>query len=330
MSSFEKKHLILSQLADGQFHSGEALGELLGVSRAAVSKHTKQLQQLGLEIFSVSGKGYRLAQPLTLLAHQQICGFVDKTLLPQPHIDVHHVSTSTNDHLLERLRRGDDMPSGTTVVAECQTAGRGRRGRQWVSPFGSHIYYSSLWHLQGIQQAMGLSIAVGLALRDAVQTFVNKPVKVKWPNDLYIEGKKLAGILIELEGQADGVCSGVIGIGINVNMSSKQGQDIDQPWTDMKSHQLAALDRNHLIAQLMVKLHQQMDVFVKSGLKPLVDEWNQHDHFYQQPMTLLLGSRQVMGIGQGIDNQGGILLLDENTQQTNAYYGGEISLRGRQ
>jgi BirA family biotin operon repressor/biotin-[acetyl-CoA-carboxylase] ligase len=329
MTSFAKKHLILSMLADGKFHSGEALGECLGVSRAAVGKHIKQLAELGIEVFSVTGKGYCLEQPLILLDDKEVIDWASKTELFNPNIEVHHMINSTNDYLLGRVRKGESLTNGTTVVAECQTAGRGRRGRQWMSPFGSHIYFSYLWHLDGIGQAMGLSIAVGLALREVVQEFVDVPVTLKWPNDLYVDGKKLAGILVELEGQADGPCAVVIGIGINVNMSTTQGGAIDQPWSDMKTYQTQSLNRNQLIARLMTKLNRQMQLFSEQGLEPMVDAWNEHDHFYDKPVSLLMGNRKVIGVSRGIDPQGGIVLLERDGISHKVYYGGEISLRSQ-
>jgi len=335
MTSFAKKHQILSLLSDGEFYSGQALGELLGVTRSAVGKHMQQLEHLGLDIYSVTGKGYKLASPLTLLDAEKILPESNsngtKSANATASLEVHHVINSTNDHLLSQVRAGETLPNGYTVVAECQTAGRGRRGRQWVSPFGSHIYFSYLWHLDGIGQAMGLSVAVGLALRQTIAPLIDAPVTLKWPNDVYVDGKKIAGILVELEGQADGPCAVVIGIGINVNMPQAQGETIDQPWTDISREcDEANIDRNQLIGRLMLNLANQMQQFTQSGLAPIVASWNEHDHFYQKPVKLLMGNHQIEGIGQGIDAQGGIVLKDLKTQINKAYYGGEISVRGNQ
>jgi BirA family biotin operon repressor/biotin-[acetyl-CoA-carboxylase] ligase len=325
MAGFEKKQQILSVLSDGKFHSGEALGQMLGVSRAAVGKHINQLTELGIEIFRVSGKGYCLADHLVLLNEQQIRvhskGSAD--------IEVKHVIGSTNDYLLQQVRSGTPLTNGRCVVAECQTAGRGRRGRAWVSPFGSHIYFSMFWQLDGISQAMGLSIAVGIAIREAIQASLNAPVQLKWPNDLLVHDEKIAGILVELEGQTDGPCGVVIGIGINVNMPEGQGGQIDQPWTDMVTHSEQEIDRNVLVAKLIAQLQQQLQIFQDKGLKRFVEQWNQYDRYLNQPVSLLMGNKTVKGIGKGIDSQGGIMLLESGANQAKAYYGGEISLRGQ-
>lgn len=327
MAGFEKKQQILAVLSDGRFHSGEALGQMLGVSRAAVGKHINQLTDLGIEIFRVSGKGYCLENALVLLDKDQILANIDSEQFNNIDVDVMHVIGSTNDFLLNKLRDGDSLNSGHTVVAECQTEGRGRRGRQWISPFGSHIYFSMYWQLDGINQAMGLSIAVGIAVREAMHKNIESEIALKWPNDLLIDDAKVAGILVELEGQTDGPCGVVIGIGINVHMPEEQGRQIDQAWTDMSSHTSEPIDRNVLVAQLIFQLHQQLSAFEDKGLRSCIDLWNEHDRYLNQPVKLMMGNKTIKGIGKGIDAQGGILLLESGTHQPKAFYGGEISLR---
>ncbi|MFT4924180.1 MAG: BirA family biotin operon repressor/biotin-[acetyl-CoA-carboxylase] ligase [Phenylobacterium sp.] len=333
-SSEAKKQIILNCLSDGHFHSGEKLGQLLGITRSAVGKHIKGLTELGIEVFSIQGKGYCLAEHLQLLSKQDIeshyqtlRGGDEQESRTLPSIVVEHVTASTNETLLQKIRANSPLSNGDTVVAECQTAGRGRRGRAWISPFGAHIYFSMYWQFEGIQQAMGLSLAVGLAVRAAIAPLVDSSVKVKWPNDLLIEQQKLAGILIELEGQADGPCGVVIGIGINVNMPQQQAEKIDQPWTEINSHCSDTVDRNKLIARLIYQLKQTLVDFEQNGLQTTHDQWQQHDHYYDKPITLVMGSRQLSGLCKGIDRQGGVLLQETDKDITSAYYGGEISLR---
>ena len=139
----------------------------------------------------------------------------------------------------------------------------------------------------------------------------------------------MAGILIELEGQADGPCGVVIGIGININMPEQQAQKIDQPWTDISSHSDEPVDRNRLIARLMFQLKQTLTDFEQNGLQSTVSQWPQHDHYYDKPIALVMGSKRLPGICKGIDKQGGVLLLEQGKTTATAYYGGEISLRGQ-
>lgn len=353
MSKWVKKHLILAKLSDGQFHSGEQLGDALEISRAAVAKHIKGLEQFGLDIYKVSGKGYRLSKPLILLDSQQIMQAYERYRVPKHHLasqqhdwqelpsswlEVHHVIDSTNDWLLNYFR--DDhhqthstdrslLVNGHTIVAECQTAGRGRRGRQWISPFGSHIYFSYLWYLDHIGQAMGLSIAIGLALRETISEYIDEPVKLKWPNDVYIKGKKVAGILVELEElDQQGRCAAVIGIGVNINMPLTAAAGIEQAWTDLSRYASQPIDRNDFVAKLCKCLYEALSAFVLQGLRPLVPQWIQYDHFYQQMVVVIIGNYETKGVCKGIDHQGG-LVLQLADGELKSFYGGEISLRGQ-
>ena len=324
MARQDTKHLILQALADGQFHSGEALGAQLGISRAAVSKHIKSFEAMGVDIFCVNGKGYKLAEPLSLLDEKAICQSLGDNY---PGLALMHVTDSTNEVLLRHIRAKTPLDKGHTIIAECQTAGRGRRGRSWVSPFGAHIYLSMYWRLDSIGQAMGLSIAVGIALREALQPFMNNAVSVKWPNDLLVGDRKLAGILVEMEGQADGPCDLVIGVGINVNMPQEAGLQIDQPWTDVGQHHEGLLDRNQLVTRIVSAMYGRLNEFEVHGLKQMLPHWNSHDRFYDKSVKLLMGSRTIEGIGRGIDAFGGIKVADRHSKMEKVYYGGEISLR---
>lgn len=338
---FNKKQFILDCLSDGQFHSGQILGEGLGISRAAVAKHVKQLTELGVDVFSVKGRGYQLSKPLILLSGQKIEAHYQALCLAAwqtkgqtkgeteglAQVEVKHVIASTNEYLLAKIGQGEQLANGQCVVAECQSAGRGRRGKSWVSPFGSHVYFSMVWQFEGIQQAMGLSLAVGMAVRAAIQPLIDVQVKLKWPNDLLVAQRKIAGILVEVEGQTDGPCDVVIGIGINVNMPASHAPSIDQPWTDINSHSESPVDRNALIAGLILHLQQTLRDFSQNGLQSTLAQWQQYDHYYDQPVELLMGATRLRGICKGIDKQGGILLLAAGSECPKAYYGGEISLR---
>jgi len=321
----DKKQFILDALSDGRFHSGEELGKLLGVSRTAIAKHIKGLADLGVDIYRVTGKGYRLSNSFTLLNYDQIRSHYENLTRQELKLNVESVTSSTNTHILSLIRGNAALERGYTVIAECQTAGRGRRGRQWVSPFGAHLYLSMYWRLNGVQEAMGLSLAVGLAVRAAIAQTAGIEAQLKWPNDLLVKDKKVAGVLVELEGQADGPCDVVVGVGINVKMPLRQGETIDQPWTDLSLESSQEVDRNNLCAALIHQLVVTLDTYEKYGLQQLVSEWNRFDAFNGQPVKLSLGKEQITGISQGIDKQGGIILRHDN--ETKVYYGGEVSLR---
>ncbi|MGB1298883.1 MAG: bifunctional biotin--[acetyl-CoA-carboxylase] ligase/biotin operon repressor BirA [Psychrobium sp.] len=316
---------ILRELASGEFCSGEQLGEANGVSRAAIGKHIQALVQLGLDIYSVTGKGYRLSLPLELLDVAAIKAAQD-VALPLP-IVVESVIDSTNNWIKQQISRGalNHSPSGTTVFSEAQTAGRGRRGKQWVSPLGASLYLSTHWRFeQGISATSGLSLVVGIAIVEALTKLGIPNLGLKWPNDVYYQGRKLAGILVELEGQGSDSCDIIIGAGINVHLPENVTQDIDQPYADINEVGLS-LSRNHIAGRILSHLIKLLNEFEVSGFSAFVERWHQHDCFIGQHVQLQMGQRQITGVAKGVDTQGGLLL--EVDQQVQSFFGGEISLR---
>ncbi|MDP2562549.1 bifunctional biotin--[acetyl-CoA-carboxylase] ligase/biotin operon repressor BirA [Psychrobium sp. 1_MG-2023] len=319
---------ILSTMAAGQFCSGEELGQLCGISRAAIGKHIQALQQLGLDIYSVTGKGYRLATPITLLQQGEISRLLGDNIEHQ--VAVETVVGSTNELIKDKIKQGEliSAASGYTVFAEAQTAGRGRRGRTWASPLGASLYFSMHWRFeQGISATMGLSLAVGIALSEALVELGVNELGLKWPNDVYYQGRKLAGILIELEGQGSDSCDIVIGVGINVQLPDSVTEQIDQPFADLAQTGIN-LDRNVIAATILRHLMQVMNTFEQRGFSAFVERWNVVDCFVGTPVNLLIGQRTISGISRGVDAQGGIVVESDGEQQT--YYGGEISLRKQQ
>lgn len=319
MKDHSTRLALIAMLSDGNFHSGEALGESLGISRAAISKHIKVLQSWGLDIYRVQGRGYSLASKLELLDCDKISAQVKC-----PKLDLIPVIDSTNQFLLDRVGQ---LPQGAVCLAEYQEAGRGRRGRQWLSPFGSNLYLSMYWRLDaGMAAAMGLSLIVGVAIAEALQSLGADDIKVKWPNDLYYQDKKLAGILIEMTGQAGDAAHLVIGMGLNVAMTEKEGTDIDQAWTNLAQASGSLPERNQLAATLIQRLHETLEHYEQVGLDGFIERWNRLDNYLDRPVKLLIGQRVVEGIARGINNQGALLL--ETEQGLMPYVGGEISLRG--
>ena len=318
------RETLIQKLVKGDFLSGQALGEELGVSRAAISKHIAALQEMGFDIFSVTGKGYRIAEPIALLSEEAIVAHL-ATSNDTPKVEVHSVIDSTNSYLMRRLPNQNTL--GQVCIAEYQSAGRGRRGRQWISPFGSHIYMSMYWYLeQGMSAAMGLSVVAALAVSDAIKALYNIEVELKWPNDIYFNGVKLAGILIDLEGQAMEPCHCVIGIGLNINMPSKSAELVDQPWTDLSSALGVEIDRNLLAANIISALLKRLSIHSKSGINTMVAQWQAQDFYLNKPVALITGEKTTRGISRGINAQGALLL--EVNGKVGPVYGGEVSLRG--
>ena len=294
---------IIKQLSDGEFHSGEDLGELLGISRAAISKHIKGIQEWGVDIYRVQGKGYQLSSPIDLLDYDIIQSASSAPVELFPVID------STNQYLLDSI---DFLPSGAVCVAEYQAKGRGRRGCQWASPFGSNLYFSMYWQLEsGVAAAMGLSLAIGVAIVDALEVLGATGLKLKWPNDLYFEDKKLAGILVEMSAQTGGVAHLVIGMGLNINMKADTDA-IDQPWANLnKVFNDNVPSRNQVVVELIRAWQQVLEQYEEQGMASFVKRWNELDNFKDKPIKLLMGNKEIYGIGKGINQQGGILLETE-------------------
>ncbi|PZL85111.1 biotin--[acetyl-CoA-carboxylase] synthetase [Pantoea sp. ARC270] len=304
-------------LSDGEFHSGEQLGETLGMSRAAINKHIQTLKSWGLDVYTVTGKGYSLPAPIQLLDEQAILAQVE-----QGNVSVIPVIDSTNQYLLERMH---DMPSGAACIAEYQQAGRGRRGRQWFSPFGANLYMSMYWRLeQGPAAAMGLSLVIGIIMAETLRSLGADEVRVKWPNDIYLNDRKLAGILVELTGKTGDAAQIVIGAGINLAMQTADASQINQGWINLQEAGVT-VNRNELAARLINRLREALPLFEQEGLAPFVARWAALDNFINRPVKLLIGEREVHGIARGVDSQGGLLL--EQDGEIKAWVGGEISLR---
>jgi len=310
---------LIEILSDGEFHSGEQLGTDIGMSRAAINKHIQTIRDWGLDIFTVPGKGYSLPAPIQLLDPAKIIA-----ALPEGKIEVLPVIDSTNQYLLDRI---DQLSSGDACIAEYQQAGRGRRGRKWFSPFGANLYLSMYWKLdQGPAAAMGLSLVIGIVMTEVLQSLGAEDVRVKWPNDLYLKDRKLAGILVELIGKTGDAAQLVIGAGINLTMREPAGDIINQGWINLQEAGIE-IDRNELTVTLLKQLRSSLIQFEQEGLAPFIARWRRLDNFLDRPVKLLIGDKEFHGIERGIDQQGGLLLEQDGVIKP--FIGGEISLRGR-
>lgn len=317
---------LLQLLADGAEHSGTELGERLGISRAAVWKQLQALTELGVELDASPGRGYRLREPLDLLdaaaIHAAINGRATLTSLDIfPRID------STNAYLLGDSRPTEDAQL-RVALAEQQTAGRGRRGRGWASPFARNLYCSVKRQFPcGLEGLSGLSLVVGLAIAEALAVLAIPNVQLKWPNDLRAGGKKLGGVLIELAGDAGGPCTAVIGFGINVRMPASAAANIDQPWTDLQALTPQLPSRNTVVAAILVQLEQALTTFAQQGFAPFAAAWSARDEFRGKPVRMLGVNTEQIGIAAGVDARGALLL--ETADGLRPIVAGEVSLRAQ-
>lgn len=309
---------LISILADGEFHSGEQLGEQLGMSRAAINKHIQTLRDWGVDVFTVPGKGYSLPDPIQLLNEELI-----KSQIETGSVAVLPVIDSTNQYLLDRI---ESLQSGDACIAEYQQAGRGRRGRQWFSPFGANLYLSMFWRLeQGPAAAVGLSLVIGIVMAEVLRELGAENVRVKWPNDLYLNDRKLAGILVELTGKTGDAAQIVIGAGINLAMRNVATDVINQSWINLQEAGIN-IDRNTLAIRIIKELRKALYLFEDEGLIPFLPRWELLDNFINRQVRLIIGDKEIHGISRGINEQGGLLLEQDGVIKP--WVGGEISLRG--
>ena len=319
-------HGLLDYLSDGNFHSGEDIAAEFNVSRTAIWKQIKKLNTLlPFEISSVSGKGYRLEESMLVLDKDKLLSYLTKQIaLKLDRIEVLLECPSTNQYLLEQS--GQCMEDNILLLTESQTQGRGRRGRTWVSPFASNIYMSLSWGLGlSISEMSGLSLVVAISVANAIKNSGIENVKLKWPNDIYVDGKKISGVLLELRGEINSPCRAVIGVGVNVNMPDIAADKIDQPWTDMRSLVGTYVDRNIVIADIINELIPNLELFEQRGFSAFVEQWNNFDLLSNQAIEIIGHAVMKQGIARGVDAHGALLVEFENKIQP--LYSGEVSIR---
>ena len=317
---------LLTILSDGEFHSGEELGNLLGISRTAIWKQMQKVEALGLPVESQKGCGYRVVGGLDLLAEVALSDHLSaaaKALVQKLQIEAS--VTSTNE--LARLQAEVGDASGLVVLAEQQTAGRGRRGRQWVSPYGCNLYLSVVWAFEGgIQAIEGLSLAIGVAARRAMVHCGAEGIKLKWPNDLLWEKKKVGGILLEIVGDPTGYCQVVVGLGLNFGMPHRHAAEIAQDWADLSEILPEGVGRNLLAATLLDEVLLLLSSYHEVGFAHYREDWLSSDAYANQPVKLLLVKQTIEGVARGVDGSGALEL--EIDGERHLFSGGEISLRG--
>ncbi len=322
-ASLKRLQQLVVILSDGQFHSGEYLAEQLGVSRTAIWKLINKLQSWQIEIFAVRGKGYKIPDGLSLIdseyLHKSVLGraklFSEIKVLPT--VD------STSTYLTQWWKK--QPGPGKICISEHQTAGRGRKGRKWVSPFGANLYFSIGLNLpMGLSALGGLSLAVGIGLTKMLNKLTSKKVSLKWPNDLLVDGAKLAGILVEASGDSTDNSFLNIGIGINWDMVG-QGEEIDQPWTNLKSILQDKIERNKVLADILLEIDSLLDQYIEQGFDGFRKDWAEQSAFYGRPIVIHTRNGIVSGVETGVDKSGAITI--KTSEGEKSFYSGEVSLR---
>ena len=315
----------LRRLADGRFHSGEDVARDLGRSRATVSEALKCVPDLGVEIFSVRGRGYRLAEPIEFLDEVVIRKRIASTGVALEIVDE---IDSTSTKLLGMAAAG--APSGTCLAAEWQSAGRGRRGRSWVSALGGSLTFSLLWRFErGAGQLAGLSLAVGVAVARALAACGVERVQVKWPNDVVVDFRKLAGILVETSGEMLGPSVAVIGVGVNFRLGNPVLERIDQPVIDVAHCAPRPPSRSALLGEMLAHLAPALADFESRGFAGVRDAWRGL-HAFQGRRVRVIPPRDPAYEAEVVDvAPDGALVVALPDGRTLPLASAEISLRGK-
>lgn len=301
---FNQKLAQLTQLLnDGNYHDGNVLGKTLNITRSAVWKMIKKLEQYDIAIDAIQSNGYALKEPLILLEPNEI----KKSLSHEHNIEltVLESTDSTNAYFKTQPKIKTITKTIKCCLSEQQTQGRGRLNRVWHSPFGKNIYLSCYYPFQkDISELAGLSLVVGLSTLAALRSLgLTHDICTKWPNDLLCGNKKMAGILIDIQAESHGVSDVTIGIGLNVNMLSAE-----QTWTSLAEETGHLWDRNHVAAVLLEHLLTYMRRFEQQGFAVFIDEWMASDSLMKKTVTLNHANNFITGEVIGINPQGHLLL----------------------
>ena len=317
---------ILRTLSDGAFHSGETLAAQFGVSRASIWNALQGLDQFGVRLFKIRGRGYQLADPIEWLDRNMIATHFESSaqLIDLQILDI---AESTNSLLMQRAAQGGHAQC---IVAEMQTQGRGRRGRAWYGALGGSLTFSLLWRFNlGASQLSGLSLAVGVALVRALRELGYSGIQLKWPNDLTHGYRKLGGVLIELQGDAMGPASAVIGVGLNLRLPDTVKNRIDQAVVDLHTIMPEAVSRNVLLGSALRHLAQMLELFEAQGFEALRAEWEQAHAYHAKPVILRMpDGAETHGVVRGVAPDGALIL--DTSSGERRFGSGEMSLRPAQ
>jgi|TARA_B110000037_G_scaffold212606_1_gene265555 BirA family biotin operon repressor/biotin-[acetyl-CoA-carboxylase] ligase len=319
---------VLNILSDGKFHSGEAIANHFKVSRVSIWQAMTEAEKLGVEIFSVRGKGYSLSHPVQFIDEDKVRESIGE-MASWFNIKVFDVLDSTNNFLMQEAPKG--YPHASCVATNIQTSGKGRRGRQWQSSLGENLTFSFLWRFsKGAAALSGLSLAVGTSLIRSLKKINVNQALLKWPNDILVEDdgeyKKLAGILIELQGDMDGQSTAIIGVGINLKLSKKQLAKIDQPAIGINQCVNSRVDSNEFLGTIIKDLTEVLAKFESNHFEYFKDEWQSYDAFQDQSISISLGDGGIIsGKEHGVNNMGALEVITEDGIKT--FSSGEVSIR---
>lgn len=321
---------LLNLLADGEFHSGELLADRLGISRASVFNALECVDDYGVVLQRIRGRGYRLSQPWQRLERDEVVRWLGNDAA-QFDCEILQHAASSNTVLLQRAAN-EGLRSGNVLAVELQTSGRGRLGRIWHSGLGNSLTFSVLWRFDfGLNALSGLSLATGIAIVRALTKLDAQGVGLKWPNDILathgeLEKGKLGGVLIEAQGDMLGPSTVVIGVGLNCSLPEKLARQIDQPASALDEVCAVPPERNRLLAAILLELTAVLRQFAQQGFASLREEWEQYHLHRNKPVQLHMpDGSMVSGIATGVSDSGELCL--ETAQGMRRFNSGEVGVR---
>ncbi len=316
---------VLQRLIAGPV-SGDTLARAAGLTRAAMWKRIQSLRAAGVEIDAQAGRGYALRHALELLDAEAILGALPAPL--RADIAAFDIAWSLDSSNSELLRRETPVRGAAVLLAERQTGGRGRRGRAWASPLAAHLYLSVARRFSGgLARLGGLSLVAGLAAAETLRAIGYASVRLKWPNDLTVGGRKLGGLLVEGGGEHAGPVRAVIGLGLNVRMPSAAGARIDQAWVDLAGLSEPPPSRNALAANLLTQLLPALDLFDAEGLSPFLARYAQFDALAGRDIAVHAGETTLAGTALGIAADGALRVRIDSREHV--FHAGEVSVRSQ-
>ncbi|MBI4357582.1 MAG: biotin--[acetyl-CoA-carboxylase] ligase [Gammaproteobacteria bacterium] len=307
-------------LAEGTSHSPQTLSQKSGVSAFLIPHKIEQLKEMGLEVRNFK-KCYRLKHSIEVLNAEVIRSYLTPLAQSFFHaIETRFMVDSTQDTLVVEV-----PPHNAVLFAEYQTKGRGRAGRTWVNPLGGQLAFSLLWKTKrGSEDLSGLSLVVGIAVAKTLRHQGVSNLKLKWPNDLILRGKKLGGILIDVL-ETESSQSVVIGVGMNLRLARTVKQDIHQPVTDLACHPLLLHNRNALAASILNTLTESLRLFESGGCEPFLQEWQSLDFLFGKAIEWKMGDTTQRGVAEGVNARGELCVRQEEAIQ--AIVCGDISVK---
>jgi len=322
----QRKQTVIDILRDNPgFVSGEAMSAKLGISRNAVHKHVKSLRARGYQILGISRRGYRLEDEPRRLSMGHITDRTADSAFGRSYRYYDEIE-STNVETKSLANSG--APEGTVVIAECQTAGRGRLGRRWVSPAGKGLLFSVLLRpTMPMEDAHLLTLVAAAAAAEAIETLSGTTVKIKWPNDLFIGDRKVGGILMEVSGEQDEVDWIVLGIGLNVNTEfSELPVALRRTATSMKMAGGELVDRSDVLATLLLSLEAHYQTALRGGFDKALTSFRERDYLLSRTISVETRQGPVVGAAAGIDDRGA-LLVELPHRRVRSFHSGDVTLQ---